>query len=69
METFFSNTNIKSTVKHYLLLKWNKYTGVARDEHVYLKGKKFVDTPSDFYLKLVSTIFYQNFIFHQMIVP
>ena len=49
---FFSNTNIKSIVKHYLLLKWNKYTAVAGDEHVYLKGKKFVDTASEFYLIL-----------------
>ena len=42
METFFSKSNIKSIVKHHLLMKWNKYTAVAGDELVYLKGKKFV---------------------------
>ena len=54
METgFFSNTIIKSIVKHHVLLKWIKYTamaGVYCYEHVYLKGKRFVDTPSEFYL-------------------
>ena len=51
METsFFSNTIIKSIVKHHVLLKWNKCTAMAVDEHVYLKGKRFVDTPSEFYL-------------------
>ena len=35
----FSNTNIKSIVKHHLLLKLNKYTAVTANEHVYLKGK------------------------------
>ena len=56
METFFSNTNIKSIVKHYLLLKWNKYTAVAGDEHVYLNRKRFVNTPSEFYLIIHSFI-------------
>ena len=51
METvFFSNTIIKSIVKHHVLLKWNKYTAMAGDEHVYLKEKMFVDTLSEFYL-------------------
>ena len=51
METvFFSNTIIKSIVKHHVLLKWNKYTAMAGDEHVYWKGKRFVGTPSEFYL-------------------
>ena len=51
METdFFSNTIIKSIVKRHVLLKWSKYTAMAGDEHVYLKGKRFVDTPSEFYL-------------------
>ena len=51
METvFFSNTIIKSIVKHHVLLKWNKYTAMAGDEHVYLKEKMFVDTLSAFYL-------------------
>ena len=45
---FFSNTNIKRILKHHLLLKRNKYTAVAGDEHVYLKGKRFVNTPSEF---------------------
>ena len=46
----FSNTIIKSIVKHHVLLKWNKYTAMAGDDHVYLKGKRFVDTPSKLYL-------------------
>ena len=56
METFFWNTNIKSIVKRHLLLKWNKYTAAAGDEHIYLKGKTFVDTPSEFYLIILSFI-------------
>ena len=51
METgFFSNTIIKSIVKRHVLLKWSKYTAMAGDEHVYLKRKRFVDTPSEIYL-------------------
>ena len=56
MEIFFWNTNIKSIVKHYLLLKWNKSAAVAGDEHAYLKRKKFVDTPSEFYLIILRFI-------------
>ena len=56
METFFWNTSIKSIVKHHLLLKWNKYTAVAGDERIYLKGKTFVNTPSEFYLIILSFI-------------
>ena len=52
----FSNTDVKSIVKHHVLLKWNKYMAVAGDEHVYLKGKRFVDTPSEFYLTILSFI-------------
>ena len=32
---------VKQIVKHHLLLKWNKYTAVAGDEHIYLNRKKF----------------------------
>ena len=56
METFFWNTSIKSSVKRHLLLKWNKYAAVAWDERIYLKGKTFVDTPSEFYLIILSFI-------------
>ena len=28
----------------------HQYTSVAGDEHIYLKGKRFVDTLSEFYL-------------------
>ena len=51
METgIFSNTIIKSIVQHHVLLKWNKCPVMAGDKQIYLKGKRFFDTPSDFYL-------------------
>ena len=50
------NTIIRSIVKHHVLLKWNKDTAVTGDEHVYVKGKSFVNTPSEIYLIILSFI-------------
>ena len=54
---FFSNTIIRSIVKHHVLLKWNKDTAVTGDEHVYVKGKSFVNTPSEIYLIILIFIY------------